>query len=83
MKHRGQYIPAKPNANIIYPICDIVENASTRLISVWVQAMIAASKAEMAPTSKNDLQYPRISADKAQIAWPPGTHPPPPLLQHG
>ena len=34
----------------MYPICDIVEYANTRLISVCVQAMIAANNAEAAPT---------------------------------
>src|SRR5580704_14030823 len=39
-----------PRENIMNPICDIVENASTLLISVCVHAITAANKAEKAPT---------------------------------
>ncbi len=39
-----------PSENIINPICDMVENASTLLISVCVHATTAANKAENAPT---------------------------------
>ena len=38
-----------PSANIMKPICDMVLNASTLLISVWVQAMMAATSADITP----------------------------------
>src|SRR4030095_1747809 len=43
-------MPETPSANIMYPICDMVEYARTRLISVCVHAIIAAMTAETRPT---------------------------------
>ena len=38
-----------PSATIIKPICEMVLNASTRLISLWTQATTAAYSAVKAP----------------------------------
>ena len=42
--------PETPRANIINPIWLMVEYANTLLISVCVQAITAANKAEVIPT---------------------------------
>ena len=42
-------LPDIPSANIMKPICDMVLNASTLLISVCVQAMMAAITADITP----------------------------------
>src|ERR1044072_9446840 len=41
--------PETPSANIMYPIGEMVEYASTRLISVCVQAITAANMEENTP----------------------------------
>ena len=43
-------MPDTPKATIIKPIWEMVEKASTRLISVWKQAITAAKSEVKAPT---------------------------------
>src|SRR5581483_4164220 len=41
---------ATPHARNMYPSCEIVEYASTFLMSVWAMPMVAANKAVTQPT---------------------------------